>query len=63
MCHTTGCSNLAKIQPMTKYNAPAGNRTRGPTMATLDFATKPLVPCTYRKIANTQSHYIEHTYS
>ena len=23
--------------------APAGNRTRGPTMATLDFATKPLV--------------------
>ena len=26
-----------------KHHAPAGNRTRGPTMATLDFATKPLV--------------------
>ena len=25
-------------------NAPAENRTRGPTMATLDFTTKPLVP-------------------
>eukprot|EP00984_Skeletonema_dohrnii_P008372 scaffold3068_cov77-Skeletonema_dohrnii-CCMP3373.AAC.3 len=26
----------------TKSNAPAENRTRGPTMATLDFTTKPL---------------------
>ena len=33
----------------TKSNAPAENRTRGPTMATLDFTTKPLAldarPC------------------
>ena len=37
--------NADKIQQSNiKYihNAPAGNRTRGPTMATLDFATKPL---------------------
>ena len=27
---------------MEKENAPAENRTRGPTMATLDFTTKPL---------------------
>ena len=27
-----------------KIFAPAENRTRGPTMATLDFTTKPLVP-------------------
>jgi hypothetical protein len=26
-----------------KSNAPTENRTRGPTMATLDFTTKPLV--------------------
>ncbi|KAL0467602.1 hypothetical protein QR685DRAFT_448655, partial [Neurospora intermedia] len=25
-------------------NAPAANRTRGPSMATMDFTTKPLAP-------------------
>ena len=31
-----------KFSIMLHCAAPAGNRTRGPTMATLDFATKPL---------------------
>ena len=30
------------ITTYTNSDAPAGNRTRGPTMATLDFTTKPL---------------------
>jgi hypothetical protein len=30
-------------QSNDRKNAPAENRTRGPTMATLDFTTKPLV--------------------
>ena len=35
-------SSEAVLNP-EKKNAPAKNRTRGPTMATLDFTTKPLV--------------------
>ncbi len=31
----------SKIKNLNKF-APAENRTRGPTMATLDFTTKPL---------------------
>ncbi|KAK1782736.1 hypothetical protein QBC45DRAFT_318115 [Copromyces sp. CBS 386.78] len=28
-----------------EMTAPAANRTRGPSMATMDFTTKPLAPC------------------
>ena len=34
---TKQCHTIQKV-----YFAPAENRTRGPTMATLDFTTKPL---------------------
>jgi hypothetical protein len=37
------CDMSAPCWRMHKtYSAPAENRTRGPTMATLDFTTKPL---------------------
>ena len=50
--------NMAKIAK----NAPAGNRTRGPTMATLDFATKPLVPWFLHKTYSTITNYIQNTH-
>ena len=37
-----GGGEMSKSEMSKIYNAPAGNRTRGPTMATLDFTTKPL---------------------
>ena len=37
------------ITTYTNSDAPAGNRTRGPTMATLDFTTKPLALAEFSK--------------
>ena len=34
---------VSKICVLKRYHAPPVNRTRGPTMATLDFTTKPVV--------------------
>jgi hypothetical protein len=39
--------SIGTIECETK-NAPAENRTRGPTMATLDFTTKPLALIVFR---------------
>ena len=40
--HVTIVSITRKMQKKRKSNAPAANRTRGPSMATMDFTTKPL---------------------
>ena len=40
---STWVSSPATLEAMgASKSAPAGNQTRGPTMATLDFTTKPL---------------------
>ena len=45
-----------KIVSKFKKSASAGNRTRGPTMATLDFTTKPLM--LRRKYCHNKIYYI-----
>ena len=44
LCHFISiCNKPRTIRSKIKYIAPSVNRTRGPSMATMDFATKPMV--------------------
>ncbi|KAL0474491.1 hypothetical protein QR685DRAFT_432247 [Neurospora intermedia] len=42
--HDEGRKRKKKKKRKKKTVAPAANRTRGPSMATMDFTTKPLAP-------------------
>ena len=65
-CGVFDC-RMEKLGTKIITNAPAGNRTRGPTMATLDFTTKPLALNLFLQIADlhnqhTNIHIPSYTY-